>query len=154
MCVDTDYNFYWVLPSTLFTNAVQKHTTSFLAIWYEILLYQSYMISCNLSKKMVKQSLYRYITEWEGSSRFRLVDCMIIGTRRWYGCQPKAPTVFTPRKYSWYSFMLEAESIPVPLCGRKNYVNEKFRKHHREWNPRSSGCRGEPQPTTSPRAPV
>jgi len=32
-----------------------------------------------------------------------------------------------PRKYSWYSFQLEAESAPGPWCGRKDYVNEKFR---------------------------
>jgi len=31
-----------------------------------------------------------------------------------------------PRKYSWYSFLLEAESTSGPLCGRKDYVNEKF----------------------------
>ena len=31
-----------------------------------------------------------------------------------------------PRKYSWYSFLLEAESTPGPQCGRKDYVNEKF----------------------------
>jgi len=24
------------------------------------------------------------------------------------GCQPYAPAAFTPRKYSWYSFLLEA----------------------------------------------
>jgi len=30
----------------------------------------------------------------------------------WLGCQPYPPAVFTPRKYSWYSFPLEAESIP------------------------------------------
>ena len=29
-------------------------------------------------------------------------------------CQPYAPATFTPRKYSWYSFLLEAESIPGP----------------------------------------
>ena len=29
--------------------------------------------------------------------------------------------------YSWYSFLLEAESTPGPLCGRKGYVNEKFK---------------------------
>jgi len=40
-----------------------------------------------------------------------------------------------PRKYSCYSFLLEAESIPVPQCGRKDYVNEKFQWHHRESNP-------------------
>jgi len=31
-----------------------------------------------------------------------------------------------PKKYSWYSFLLEAESTPGPLCGRREYVNEKF----------------------------
>jgi len=27
---------------------------------------------------------------------------------------PYAPAAFTPRKYIWYSFLLDAESIPVP----------------------------------------
>jgi hypothetical protein len=31
-----------------------------------------------------------------------------------------------PRKFSWYLFLLEAESTPGPLCDRKDYVNEKF----------------------------
>jgi hypothetical protein len=31
-----------------------------------------------------------------------------------------------PKKYSWYSFLLEAESTPGPQCGRKDYVKEKF----------------------------
>ena len=44
-----------------------------------------------------------------------------------------------PRKYSWYSFLLEAESTPGPQCGRKDYVNEKFQWHHRESNLRPSG---------------
>ena len=43
-----------------------------------------------------------------------------------------------PRKYSWYSFLLEAESTPGPQCGQKDYVNEKFQWHHRESNPRPS----------------
>jgi len=34
--------------------------------------------------------------------------------------------LFTPRKYSWYSFLLESESTPGPQCDRKDYVNEKF----------------------------
>ena len=41
-----------------------------------------------------------------------------------------------PSKYSWYSFLLEAESTPGPQCGRKDYVNEKFQWHHRGLNPR------------------
>jgi hypothetical protein len=43
-----------------------------------------------------------------------------------------------PRKYSWYSFLLEAESTPETECGRKDYVNEKFQWHHRDSNPRPS----------------
>ena len=31
------------------------------------------------------------------------------------GCQPYAPVAFTPRKCSWYSFLLEAESTPVSM---------------------------------------
>jgi len=30
------------------------------------------------------------------------------------GCQPYAPAAFTSRKYTWYSFLLEAESTPGP----------------------------------------
>ena len=30
------------------------------------------------------------------------------------GSQPYAPAAFTPRKYSWYLFLLEAESTPGP----------------------------------------
>jgi hypothetical protein len=44
-----------------------------------------------------------------------------------------------PRKYSWYSFLLEAESPPGPQCNWKDYVNEKFQWHHRESNPWPSG---------------
>ena len=36
------------------------------------------------------------------------------GTGRWLGCQPYAPAAFTSRKFSWYSFLLEAESTPGP----------------------------------------
>jgi len=36
--------------------------------------------------------------------------------------RPPSPT----RKYSWYSFLLDAESTPGPQCGWKYYVNEKF----------------------------
>jgi hypothetical protein len=30
-----------------------------------------------------------------------------------------------PRKYSWYSFLLEAKSTRGPYCDRKNYVNKR-----------------------------
>jgi hypothetical protein len=45
----------------------------------------------------------------------------------------------TPRKHSWYSFLLETESTPGPYCGRKDYVNERFQWHYRESNLRPSG---------------
>ena len=41
---------------------------------------------------------------------------------------------FPPRKYSWYFFVLEADSTPGRYCCRNDYVNEKSRWHHREWN--------------------
>ena len=44
-----------------------------------------------------------------------------------------------PRKYTWYSFLLEAESTPGPYCNRKDYVTEKFHLHLRESNPRPAG---------------
>jgi len=34
--------------------------------------------------------------------------------------------LFTPRKYPWHSFLLEAELTPWPECDWKDYVNEKF----------------------------
>jgi hypothetical protein len=41
--------------------------------------------------------------------------------------QPPLP----PRKYSWYSFLLEVELTPGPQCGRKVCVNEKFQFLHK-----------------------
>jgi hypothetical protein len=37
-----------------------------------------------------------------------------------------APAAFSPKIYSWYSFLLEVESTPRLQCGRKDEVNEKF----------------------------
>jgi len=34
-------------------------------------------------------------------------------------------SVFTPRKYAWYSFLLEAESTPGPQCDRKYFMPMK-----------------------------
>ena len=35
-----------------------------------------------------------------------------------------------PGKFSWYPFLLEAESTPGPKCDRNDYVNGKFQLHH------------------------
>ena len=40
-------------------------------------------------------------------------------------CQPYAPAAFTPRKYSWYSFLLETESTAEPYCDRKDFMSMK-----------------------------
>jgi len=50
------------------------------------------------------------------------------------GGQPYSPAAFTPRKYSWYSFLLEAESTPGLWCVQKDYINEKFQWHQVESN--------------------
>jgi len=50
-----------------------------------------------------------------------------------------AGRIYPPRKYSWYLFLLEADSTPGLLCGRKDYVNERSQFPHRESNPQPSG---------------
>jgi hypothetical protein len=51
-----------------------------------------------------------------------------------------------PKKYSWCSFLLAAESFPRPKCDPKDYVNKKF-QWHRESNRRLPDCSTVPQPT-------
>jgi hypothetical protein len=61
---------------------------------------------------------------WTGpevSSSLRLPDFKTISTK-----SGKAVIPTHLRKYSWYSFLLEAESTPGPYCGRKDDVNEKI----------------------------
>ena len=41
------------------------------------------------------------------------------------GCQPYASAAFTPRKCSWYSFLLEAESTPGSQCDRRDFMSMK-----------------------------
>jgi hypothetical protein len=62
----------------------------------------------------------------EGSRSLRLPDFKPTTQEGGKVCQPYAPAAFTPMKYSWYSFLLEAESTPGPKCGRKDYVKDKF----------------------------
>jgi len=47
----------------------------------------------------------------EGSRKLRFPDFV---TTAQDGGRLLAPAAFTPRKYSWYSFLLEAESNPGP----------------------------------------
>jgi hypothetical protein len=66
---------------------------------------------------------------------------MTFGTWSWWGRQSHAPAAFTPRKCSWYSFSLGAESIPGLWYGRKEYVIEKSSD--------STGNRFRDRPTSS-----
>jgi hypothetical protein len=47
----------------------------------------------------------------EGSRKLGFPDFM---TKTQDGGKSYAPAAFTPRKYTWYSFLLEAESTPGP----------------------------------------
>jgi hypothetical protein len=78
----------------------------------------TYRHQCQLQRSWeVKKGKAIPLQDWpgpEGSSRVRLPDLKTIGIWRWKGCQPYAPAAFTPRKYSWYSFLLEDESTTGP----------------------------------------
>ena len=41
------------------------------------------------------------------------------------GCQPYAPSAFTPTKYSWYLFLLEAESTPRAIVRSEDFMSMK-----------------------------
>jgi hypothetical protein len=91
------------------------------------------------------------LTGPEGSRRLRLPDFKTIGTWRWHSCQPYAPAGFTPRKYSWYSFLLEAESpqghsAAGRIMSMKN-SNETIGNRSRDL----PVCSAMPQPTAPPR---
>jgi hypothetical protein len=78
----------------------------------------------------------------EGSRRLRLPDLKTISTWRWQGCQPYAPTAFTPRKYSWYSLVRvswpqgHSAARKIPMTPSRNLPV----------------CSAVPQPTVPPRA--
>jgi len=50
----------------------------------------------------------------EGAVRLRVPAFKTFCTLRWQGYQHYTPVAFTPRKYSWCAFLLEAESTPGP----------------------------------------
>jgi hypothetical protein len=69
----------------------------------------------------IKQSLFKLISRAGGSQISRKLAHE--GSRV---VSPSHRPPLSLKKYSWYSFLLGAESKPGPKCGRKDYVNEKF----------------------------
>jgi len=62
----------------------------------------------------------------EGCRKLRFPDFMTTAHRMVVGCQPYAPAAFTPRKYSWYSFLLGGWVGPwAKVLSEGFYVNEK-----------------------------
>ena len=62
----------------------------------------------------------------EGSRKLTLPDFKTIGPDGGKLVSSSHRPSLPPTKYSWYSFLSEAESTPAPQCGRKDYVNEEF----------------------------
>ena len=46
------------------------------------------------------------------------------------GCQPYAPAAFTPRKYSWYSFLLDWVDPRAILRSERFYVNMCYSSYY------------------------
>jgi hypothetical protein len=66
---------------------------------------------CRIEEEEAEESYP--ITLRESFRKFRIREFSNISTWKWYGCQPNAQAVFTPRKDYCYSFLLEAESTPI-----------------------------------------
>ena len=123
-------NFVGNWNSSLVFNAAQRHIS--LSYYYtfiegkcQILVYTKVEYFSDTVFSLIRGLLFRdgkgkgkgkaiplqACTGPEGSRRLRFPDFKTNGIWRWQGCQPYAPVAFTPRKYSWYSFLLEAESF-------------------------------------------
>jgi len=67
--------------------------------------------SLNLKRKAVPLQVF---SGTEGSRKLRFPDFMTTAQDSGKVVSLYAPAAFTPKKYSWYSFLLEAESTPGP----------------------------------------
>ena len=67
------------------------------------------------------------------------------------GRDPTHRPPLPPRRYPWYCFLFEAESIPGPYCGRKDYVNEKTHEPIENRTLFLPACSAWLQPTAPPR---
>ena len=70
----------------------------------------------------VKQSRYR---PGVAQRKLRFPDFMTTAQDGGKVVSLTKPAAFTPRKCSWYSFLLEAESTPGSQCDRKDFMSMK-----------------------------
>ena len=94
-----------------------------------------------LNMKKLKESLNRPGVAQKGSRRSRLPDFHNIRHMKVVRLSASRTGGLYPRKYSWYSFSVGAESTPGPWCGRKEYVTEKSSD--------TTGKRSRDRPTSS-----
>jgi hypothetical protein len=106
------YNLRSVVSDLLATSKRYSMTTSrdyMMSTWclWRFLLYASRLVLSHSS------AFHCRMHAWNGNMRPR---CGPEGSRRWswWGYQPHTPAAVTPRKCSWYSSSLGAESTPGP----------------------------------------
>ena len=92
---------------------------------------QAWHHSISHEKVKVKQSRYRPSVAQRIPGSLGSQISMTFSTWRWWG-QPHAPAAFTPRKCSWYSYSLAAESTPGPWYSQKEICHWKIQWHHWE----------------------
>jgi hypothetical protein len=76
-----------------------------------------YINSTNIPPVMIISRIAVPLQAWsgpEGSRKLRFPDFMTTAQDGGKVVSPYAPAAFTSRKYTWYSFLLEAESTPGP----------------------------------------